>query len=85
MDRYLNTKQAAGILGVLPKQVREYITSGKLRAYKLGSNSNNKRKHWRIKESELIRFVEGGNTHSEVGTGLESTPSQRRNESSRVQ
>jgi excisionase family DNA binding protein len=49
MDKLLTIKEVAKILRVSERSVNRYIESGKLRASKIGQ--------WRIKESDLERFL----------------------------
>ena len=60
--KYLTAREVARILEVGLKTIHKYIMSGKLKAHKLGGNGNSKR-HWRVREEDLIEFVEG---HREV-------------------
>lgn len=45
------TKEVAKILNVTVRTIYNYIDSGDLKAVKLG-------RYWRIKEEELIKYVE---------------------------
>ncbi len=58
-DRLLSTKEVMEYLSVDWNAVYNYIAEGKLRAHKLGGNNQSKR-HWRIWESDLIKFINGG-------------------------
>ena len=55
MEKLLNTKEVADVLRVHTNAVRKYIESGQLKAFKLGNH--NKKRHWRIKESDLEKFI----------------------------
>jgi len=55
----LTTRQVAEILQINIEIVYRYIQAGKLKAFKLGRNGNNTHKHWRIKESDLMEFING--------------------------
>ena len=55
--KILTTHQVAKELGVSLTTVYQYIYAGKLKAYKLGGYS--KKRHWRIKESDLESFIDG--------------------------
>lgn len=59
MDKLLTTREAAKSLKVHINTIWVYILSGKLKATKLGGNSKTK-KPWRIKESDLEDFINGG-------------------------
>jgi len=50
MDKLLTIKEVAKILRVSERSVNRYIESGRLRASKIGQ--------WRIKESDLERFLD---------------------------
>jgi len=50
MDKLLTIKEVAKILRVSERSVNRYIESGRLRAVKIGQ--------WRIKESDLNKFLE---------------------------
>lgn len=49
-DKLLTIEEVAKILRVSERSINRYITSGKLRASKIG--------WWRIKESDLNEFLE---------------------------
>lgn len=49
-DKLLNIEEVAAVLRVSTRTVVRYIDSGKLRASKIGV--------WRIKESDVNRFLE---------------------------
>ena len=55
----LTVRQVAKMLQVHPEIVYRYIKAGKLKAFKLGRNGENEHKHWRIKEEDLMEFVNG--------------------------
>lgn len=55
----LTTHQVAEKLGVSLLTVYKYIYNGELKASKLGMY--NKRKHWRISEEDLDKFMRGSN------------------------
>ena len=77
MDRLLNTKQVARILGVRKLEtVYGYIASGQLKAHKLGGNSKSKR-HWRIKPKDLEAFVEGRTLRKGQGAEAEHAESSK--------
>ena len=61
-DKPLTVEEAATFLSVNPWQVRYYINSGQLKAYKMGNGSGKKgsRKHWRIFKKDLIAFLNRG-------------------------
>lgn len=66
LERTLTVKAVARELQVSVGTVYNYIYEGYLKASKLGGNFDT-RKHWRIKESDLRTFVEGGQSeNSEV-------------------
>ena len=50
MDKLLTIKEVAKILRVSERSVNRYIESGKLKASKIGQ--------WRIKQSDLNKFLE---------------------------
>ena len=50
MDKLLIIKEVAQILRVSERSVNRYIESGKLKASKIGQ--------WRIKQSDLDRFLD---------------------------
>jgi len=50
MDKLLTIKEVAKILRVSARSVNRYIESGKLKASKIGQ--------WRIKQSDLNKFLE---------------------------
>lgn len=52
MDKLLTPKEAAEILAVSPKSVREWLRQGKLKGVKAGML-------WRIRERDLEAFIEG--------------------------
>jgi excisionase family DNA binding protein len=51
IDKYFTPDQAAELLHVKPKTIRQYITQGKLAASKMG-------KLWLISETDLENFIE---------------------------
>ena len=53
---WLNTEEAAGYLGISPKQLRKWVYQGKIKAYKLLNKS------LRFKKSELDLLFKGGST-----------------------
>ena len=55
MEKLLTLKETAKILRVSERTIMRYLKSGKLKASKLGQ--------WRIKESDLNKFLE---KHSNV-------------------
>lgn len=60
MNKYLTTKQAMKYLGIRRlATLYQYIHSGKLKAYRLG-NGDGSRRHWRILESDLDKFIKQG-------------------------
>lgn len=60
MDDYLNSRQACSYLGIKDLDtLYSYIKSGKLKAHKLGGNNKSSKRHWRIKRTELERFISG--------------------------
>ena len=59
--KILTTHQVAEQLGVSLTTVYSYIYEDKLKAYKMGGYS--KRRHWRIKESDLELFINGDARH----------------------
>lgn len=58
MNKILNTRQVAVMLGVSYMTVMKYIYAKQLKAHKLGGNGSNKR-HWRIREHDLELFISG--------------------------
>jgi len=66
LTSYLNTKQACEFLGLKEVgTIYSFIREGKLKAHKLGGNSNSRR-HWRIKLEDLEEFITGhGAGHAE--------------------
>jgi len=50
MDKLLTIKEVAKILRVSERSINRYIESGRLRASRIGQ--------WRIKESDLERFLD---------------------------
>ena len=50
MDKLLTIKEVAKILRVSERSVNRYIESGRLRASRIGQ--------WRIKESDLEKFLD---------------------------
>jgi len=50
MDKLLTIKEVAKILRVSERSVNRYIESGRLRASRIGQ--------WRIKQSDLNKFLE---------------------------
>ena len=59
MKKLLNTKEACEYLGILKLgTLYSYISSGQLKAHKLGGNGNSRR-HWRIKVEDLEDFING--------------------------
>ncbi len=50
MDKLLTLKETAKILRVSERTIMRYLKSGKLKASKLGQ--------WRIKQSDLNKFLE---------------------------
>ena len=50
MDKLLTLKETAKILRVSERTIMRYLKSGKLKASKVGQ--------WRIKQSELNKFLE---------------------------
>ena len=59
MDKPLTVIQAARILSVHPWQVRKYIRTKQLMAYKLGVNTTKQgdNRRWRIWEADLGAFI----------------------------
>jgi excisionase family DNA binding protein len=51
MEKLLTPEQAAEVLQITPKTVRQYITSGSLPAAKMG-------RVWRIDQKDLRDFIE---------------------------
>jgi len=51
MEPYLTTKEAAKILGVLPRQVTRLIGAGKIKASKIGRD-------WIINEKDLNDYLD---------------------------
>jgi len=51
MDKLLTLKETAKILRVSERTIMRYLKSGKLKASKVG--------RWRIKESDLEKFLKG--------------------------
>ncbi len=59
-SKYLTTKEAMKYLRIKRlSTLYSYIHSGKLRAYRLGNN-NSSRRHWRITQEDLDKFIEQG-------------------------
>ena len=58
-ERPLTTAEVAEFLSVNIWKVREYITSGLLRAYKLGNGTGKRgsKRQWRIWKADLINFI----------------------------
>lgn len=54
-ESYKTIEQVAELLNVSYQTVRDMIVSGKLKAFKAG-------RQWRIKESELDRYIESRST-----------------------
>ena len=65
-DKLLNTREAMEYLKIDWNAIYTYISEGKLKAHKLGGNGKSRR-HWRIWESDLIKFIngEGEKEHTE--------------------
>ncbi len=59
MEKLYSPEKVAEILDVNPATVRTWLREGTLKGHKLASRV------WRVKESELKRFVEG-----DTGEGL---------------
>ena len=57
MDKLLTLKETAKILRVSERTVMRYLKAGKLKASKIGK--------WRIKESDLERFLKETSNHKE--------------------
>lgn len=57
VDRLLTTKEAAEMLGIHLVTLYGYISDGRLKALKLPGSGDSKRRHWRIKESDLEAFI----------------------------
>jgi excisionase family DNA binding protein len=51
VQKYMNKKEAAELLGVCPRTLERYLMSGRLRAARLD-------KGWRIAESDIEAFLE---------------------------
>lgn len=66
-EKPLTVGEAASFLSVNPWQVRYYVNSGQLKAYKMGNSSGRKgsRKHWRIFKQDLIDFLNRGSNAKE--------------------
>lgn len=54
-DKFLNPEKVAELLDVNPATVRAWLRDGVLKGHKLAGRV------WRIRESELKRFIEGDN------------------------
>jgi excisionase family DNA binding protein len=54
MENLFTVNQVAERLQVRPKTVREWLKAGRLKGVKIGG------RFWRIKESELSRFIDSG-------------------------
>ena len=63
-----NTKEISEILGTTLVTIYNYISTGKLRAHKLGGNGKSKR-HWRVQQSDLDAFISG-----ETNTSVPAAP-----------
>lgn len=67
MKPYLNSREACKYLGIKKLgTLYGYVKLGKLEAYKLGGNHNNRR-HWRFTKKDLDNFVKGVST-GQAGT-----------------
>lgn len=62
-DKFFTTEQVANILQVHPFTILKYIKQGKLKGYKLG-------RVYRIKESEINKFLEARLTKNEAPMDL---------------
>lgn len=60
-EKLLSPEQAAEQLGVTPNTVRTWLRDGSLKGIKLG------KKIWRIKESELLDFI---NRETKIESGV---------------
>jgi excisionase family DNA binding protein len=55
-ERWLTVQQVADMLQLHPETIREWLRGGKLDGVRLGE----RRTGWRIRESEVRRFLEPG-------------------------
>lgn len=71
-DRLLSTREACNILGIDRDTLYRYISSGQLKAYKLGTAPNVKwrrdRRPWRIYESDLNYFISQGGMNEKASS-----------------
>lgn len=58
MDKLLTLKETAKILRVSERTIMRYLKSGKLKASKVGK--------WRIKESDLERFLKENENNKRI-------------------
>jgi len=67
MGKLLTVNEAADFLSVNPWQVRDYITNGQLRAYKMGNGTGKRgnKRRWRIWKEDLIAFINRGSNIKE--------------------
>ena len=55
-ERWLTVQQVADMLQLHPETVREWLREGRLEGVRLGE----RRTGWRVRESEVARFLEAG-------------------------
>jgi excisionase family DNA binding protein len=55
LEKLYNIRAMRGILGAPRVTVIRWIREGRLRAFKLPGG-----RLWRVKESDLVKFIEGG-------------------------
>jgi excisionase family DNA binding protein len=67
MERLLTPKEAAKIMAVSPRTIKEWLRRGEMTGIKI-------RKLWRIRSSDLEKFIQQGNPESKNDEEYLETP-----------